>query len=109
MHQQEKTPSDKLFSITNLKKVTYSAKAQLRDQGYATGGTPSSGHDSKQKSPISERLDSDDLSPVLIVDDTVFNIKILQMIFQSKYKITADQAVSGEEAVMKCKQRVQRN
>ena len=51
----------------------------------------------------------EELSPVLIVDDTVFNIKILQMIFQSKYKITADQAVSGEEALMKCKQRMQRN
>jgi hypothetical protein len=51
---------------------------------------------------MSERLDNEDLSPVLIVDDTVFNIKILEMIFQSKYKITADQAVSGEEALMKC-------
>lgn len=31
------------------------------------------------------------------------------MIFQTKYKLMADQAVSGEEALMKCKQRVQRN
>ena len=31
------------------------------------------------------------------------------MIFQTKYKLLADQAVSGEEAIMKCKQRIQRN
>jgi CheY-like chemotaxis protein len=43
---------------------------------------------------------------VLIVDDTVFNIMILQNIFLINHKIKTDQAVSGEEAIMKCKQRI---
>ena len=42
----------------------------------------------------------------MIVDDTVFNIQILQMIFQNKYNIVVDQALSGEEAIMKCKKRI---
>ena len=45
-------------------------------------------------------------SKILIVDDTVFNLKILQIIFESKFGLIVDQAVSGEEAVMMCRQRV---
>lgn len=45
-------------------------------------------------------------SKILIVDDTVFNLKILQIIFESKFGLMVDQAVSGEEAVMMCRQRV---
>mmetsp|Transcript_1203 Transcript_1203/g.2201 ORF Transcript_1203/g.2201 Transcript_1203/m.2201 type:complete len:151 (+) Transcript_1203:305-757(+) len=48
----------------------------------------------------------DGSSQILIVDDTVFNIQIQQMILLSNYKITADQAISGEEALVKCQQKV---
>jgi CheY-like chemotaxis protein len=36
----------------------------------------------------------------------VFNVKILQAIFSSKYKINTDVAVSGENALLKCQQRI---
>lgn len=49
---------------------------------------------------------TEDYAPVLIVDDTVFNIMILQNIFLINHKIKTDQAISGEEAIMKCKQRI---
>ena len=47
------------------------------------------------------------LPQVLIVDDTVFNLQILSMIFQTQFKIKVDQAVDGEEAVMKCQKRIE--
>ena len=51
---------------------------------------------------------SDQPAPILIVDDTVFNLKMLATLIESKYKINTDQAISGEEAIMKCQQRVAR-
>jgi CheY-like chemotaxis protein len=44
---------------------------------------------------------------ILIVDDTVFNLMILKNILEMNHKLQIEQAVSGEEAILKCQQRVQ--
>ena len=47
-----------------------------------------------------ENNNNEDLAKVLIVDDNVFNIHILQMIFNKNHMLKADTAISGEEALM---------
>jgi CheY-like chemotaxis protein len=50
-----------------------------------------------------------DIAHVLIVDDTVFTLRVLELFMNSVIKIKVDQAISGEEALMKCQQRIQNN
>jgi CheY-like chemotaxis protein len=52
---------------------------------------------------------NDDLAPILLVDDTVFNLMILQNILLINHKIKTDQAISGEEAIKKCEERIKNN
>lgn len=47
-----------------------------------------------------------ELSKVLIVDDTVFAIQILNMYCQKVCNIKVDTAISGEEAIMMVQQRI---
>jgi hypothetical protein len=44
---------------------------------------------------------------ILIVDDTPFNVEILQMMIQTTFGICSDTAFSGEEAIEKVKLRAQ--
>jgi CheY-like chemotaxis protein len=60
----------------------------------------------KFKTVSRKHTDPPELPPVLLVDDTVFNLMILQNIFLLNYKIKTDQAISGEEALAKCKARI---
>lgn len=46
--------------------------------------------------------------PILIVDDTVFNIYLLKSMIEKKFKVKTDSAISGEEAIMMCSQRIAR-
>eukprot|EP00347_Sterkiella_histriomuscorum_P020244 403338541 len=48
-------------------------------------------------------------SDILIVDDTVFNIEVLQMMFFNQYELTCDVAFSGEEALRKIQERTFKN
>jgi CheY-like chemotaxis protein len=42
---------------------------------------------------------------ILIVDDTSFNIEVLQMMLRSTFKIKSDYVFSGEEAISRVKNR----
>lgn len=63
---------------------------------------------SATKSAIHKTCDInfDEVPKVLLVDDTVFNLMILQNIFLLNFKVKTEQAISGEEALEKCKQRI---
>ena len=65
---------------------------------------------SATKSAIHKTCDInlDELPKVLLVDDTVFNLMILQNIFLLNFKVKTEQAISGEEALEKCKQRIKK-
>ena len=52
---------------------------------------------------------TNELAPILLVDDTVFNLMILQNILLINHKIKTDQAISGEEAIKKCEERILNN
>jgi CheY-like chemotaxis protein len=43
---------------------------------------------------------------ILIVDDTPFNIEVLQMMLKMTYGLACDTAYSGEEALLKIQERV---
>jgi PleD family two-component response regulator len=64
----------------------------------------------KRPPPLQPKNNSDEITKrVLIVDDNVFNLQILSMVLLNTYKLKADEAVSGEEAIMKCTKRMQKN
>lgn len=49
-----------------------------------------------------------ELSPILVVDDTAFNIEIVDMMISHNFGISCDSAISGMEAFIKVKKRIQR-
>ena len=60
----------------------------------------------QRSAPKALELFSEDYAPILIVDDTVFNIMILSNLLQNTYNVKSDQAESGQVAIMKCKHRI---
>jgi CheY-like chemotaxis protein len=48
------------------------------------------------------------MAPILIVDDTVFNVEIVRLILGNMYKLPSDKAFSGFEAISKIQQRFSR-
>lgn len=51
---------------------------------------------------------TDEPAPILIVDDTVFIIQYLTTLLEQKFKVSTDKAISGEEAILKCRHRKDR-
>lgn len=47
-------------------------------------------------------------SQILIVDDTAFNIEIVEMMIQFNFGLSCDSAISGIQAIEKIKKRIQR-
>lgn len=45
------------------------------------------------------------LNDILIVDDTIFNIEVLQMMLQNQFHMNCDYAYSGDEALQKVRER----